>query len=380
MWFILVALISNFPLIFGWPNCVSNPRKNVLATRGEFDIEQCGNYELDLGPVEFRDNYTSINAYQNKITEIDGETFRGAYNLLIIDVQKNLLTEIRNSTFSGSPKLTKLLLNMNKIERLEVAAFIGLRNLEELTLTANLLRTLKVGTFDPLQNLRHIDLHYNRISILESGIFLKNRNLREIDLAKNQIFVIGRETMLWDNFEFIYLRENLCTNDDFVRGNSLEIAGFLKAIDRCFNNDNSEKLKEELEQCKKSWEIEKAKNLINSLGLDESNGFFSWKYLSLLFAGLFGISLMIHLIFCMIWKCGKKPPSSSLVRDQSVSSCHQTVMVDRSQGSMFGPISRTHRVVDENFEEMDVDFRADGRVHLYDRPSPRNLNGMNRSH
>ncbi len=154
--------------------------------RGVFDIENCKNPKLILGKPEIRFNLKEVKAFDNRISTIDNDTLRGAYNLTSIDLSQNVIEDIQVGAFVDQSKLTHLYLGKNR------------------------LKNLGVGTFDPLENIQKIDLQGNQISVLENETFVKNSYLREVNLKFNKIFAMGSNAFSWENLDKLQLKENIC--------------------------------------------------------------------------------------------------------------------------------------------------------------------------
>jgi hypothetical protein len=381
----------------------------------KFDIENCGNSELNLGQVSDRNKMTQLKAFNNTISTINYETFRGAYNLDSVDLQNNLIADILNETFRDIAKLTHLYISKNRLTKLNVGAFEGLSSLEHLHLDNNQLKILNVGTFDSLKNIRKINLFLNKLTLLEDGLFLKNENLFEINLNQNQIFAIGPKAFHWEKLERLGLKENLCADIERQFSTYDDRISYLSRDTKCFQSyphfieiykagiASSEKLnvisrerdefqlkiadyeqahdeeadnKKELIQCKinQTRLTEKlgalsddSSNFLNNNYIEpEDNRKISLKFFVYLLGILFAISLIVNIVL-MIRTFKKNTGPSSPTIDEPIP-FYQTVRIDRSNGTNFVPRSSKDRVVDENFDEMDVEVYPDGRVHLYDRP------------
>ncbi len=207
-----------------------------MMTGSKFDIENCGNSELNLGELDQRKKLIQLKAFNNTITTINYEIFRGAYNLDSVDLQKNFIADIPNGTFRDLAKLSHLYLNKNRLSKLNVGAFEGLSNLEYLHLGNNQLKILDVGTFDPLKNVRKIDLFLNNLTLIEDGIFLNNKKLFETNLNQNQIFAIGQNAFHWEKLERLNLKEIFCADIERQFSKYDDKTNYLSRHTNCIRN------------------------------------------------------------------------------------------------------------------------------------------------
>jgi Leucine-rich repeat (LRR) protein len=182
---------------------------------GVFDIENCKSSKL--GRLEYKMSLKEIKAFNNRITTIDNDTFRGAYNLASID------------------------LSQNYIEDIQVGAFVDQAKLTHLYLSGNRLKSLKVGTFDPLKSLWLIDLHGNQISVLENETFVKSSYLTEVNLNFNKIFAIGLNAFSWKKLERLQLKDNICVNSEFYFSAFVDRFYLLTLQSNCFGIYESHK-------------------------------------------------------------------------------------------------------------------------------------------
>jgi Leucine-rich repeat (LRR) protein len=169
-----------------------------MVKHGEFkaktvyDIENCGNTEIELGDQNARASLTSIEADKNLISRISDDTFKSAKQLTHIDLSENKIEQISIGAFKDQRKLTGLYLKQNKLTRIEV------------------------GTFDSLMELKELWLQNNQLSLIEKGLFNKNKKLKDLFMDENQIAAI--EPTVFQNLNQqvnIHLAGNLCSNENF---------------------------------------------------------------------------------------------------------------------------------------------------------------------
>jgi hypothetical protein len=228
-------------------------------------LSGCGNERLEI-EGDFKDR-GFLKAYSNAFSELEANTFVNIPNLVIIDLHDNQIKKISREAFKGLSKLTDLDLSYNYIEE------------------------LKVGTFDPLIALSNLKLEHNKIKVLMEGIFDKNQNLKHSHFDENQIFAVG-PTVLKPGVEW-NLTWNTCV-DNISQINDTDLELITK---KCVEN-----YKLYHEKCiffdffSNSKEGNSGDGKTNSINNDETMENFKLKFLSIILAGLFILSLLLNVI------------------------------------------------------------------------------------
>ncbi len=247
--------------------CKNDPNKNLLLEETYdddkiykiLDLIKCGNEHLEMDEDLKDRDY--LNATYNSISELEANIS----NLLKIDLHDNQIKEISREAFKGLSKLTHLYLDNNLIEE------------------------LKVGTFDPLVGLKVLALQENKIKILMEGIFDKNLNLEQSYLSKNVIIAVA-PTVLKPGKNW-YLGGNTCVKSVFKNNTILQ-----QNINKCV--ENYELLRgmciffDFFSNSKEENNVQD-RIQINDLATTEN---FKLNFLSIIFAGLFTISLLLNVI------------------------------------------------------------------------------------
>ncbi len=196
--------------------------------------------------------------FNNKISELPVQTFRGMQSLIGLKLHSNELMYLRNglfdslgelkdlelqhnqlrtlpgNIFSGLSKLSKLDLSHNLIYLLLTESFRGLRNLETLYLDSNLLSEFQNGMFTHISRIKYLRLSHNSANSIVQSTFSRLRNLRILDISYNSITRIESKS-----FRFMYRLEKLklmgnrLHNLDFLQGSYLSK---LKVLDLHANN------------------------------------------------------------------------------------------------------------------------------------------------
>jgi hypothetical protein len=172
-----------------------NDRTRTVQSEIFYNIENCGNTEIDLGDQNATTSLTHIRAANNQISRISDDTFK------------------------SSTELTVIVLSENKIEQISVGAFKDQGKLQYLYLRQNKLTRIEVGTFDSLTELKELWLQNNQLSLIEKGLFNKNKKLKDLFMDTNKIIAI--ESTVFQNLNqqvYIHLVGNLCSNKN-LRGN-----------------------------------------------------------------------------------------------------------------------------------------------------------------
>lgn len=142
---------------------------------------------------------TSLDLGQNKISEINEESFLGLEALQILNIgQQETQLVIKNKAFAGLPNLTELNLGFNTFLQLEPEAFSGLFNLRKLILTqCNFNETILSGDYlKPLVSLESLNLDTNNIRRIHPAHFFFNMTrFHTLDLSYNVINSICEEDL-----------------------------------------------------------------------------------------------------------------------------------------------------------------------------------------
>uniref|UniRef100_A0A8C0IVV6 Vasorin n=1 Tax=Chelonoidis abingdonii TaxID=106734 RepID=A0A8C0IVV6_CHEAB len=144
---------------------------------------------------------------QNKISSLQRNVFQPLTNLVNLDLSSNQLREITNETFHGLRLLERLYLDRNRIQRIHPAALDTLENLLELKLQNNQLRlvpplnlpklllldishngiaTIEAGAFHTV-NIESLKIAGLGLSSLDEELFQNLNNLHELDISDNSL-------------------------------------------------------------------------------------------------------------------------------------------------------------------------------------------------
>lgn len=144
--------------------------------------------------------------------------FKGAGNLINLNLDSNELASLNATTFKGATDLQWLSLSSNFITSINKDAFDSLSKLQMLILSQNKLSELHRETFYDLVDLNEVLLNGNQFEVMPAGLFDRNAKLKRIWMQKNQLKVI--EPQLFEplkNLLFLNLEDNVCVNELFRR-------------------------------------------------------------------------------------------------------------------------------------------------------------------
>lgn len=214
----LVLIILDRYIVFCAPTCDNDPERTVIQGK-DYDIENCTNAVIDMGPEKDRSKLEYVKAQNNKIIHVSDAFFKSGTNLQVIDLRNNLIESISTSAFRDQNKLKFLFLKDNRMTRIQP------------------------GLFSPLVELETLWLQNNQIGVLEEGIFTRNTNLKEIFLTNNKIVAIGPNVFKnLDNILLIMLLGNPCTvnyyHENLLSENNTCFREYPKYIG-IYNNQNS---------------------------------------------------------------------------------------------------------------------------------------------
>jgi Leucine-rich repeat (LRR) protein len=126
----------------------------------------------------------------NRISEIQNETFSELVYLIDLDLSGNQLIRLENQTFwstsvsNSSSNLQNLKLSNNRLASIDQAAFGGLESLKVLNLNENYLDDLN-GIFSHLSNLEFLNVSSNKVEWFDFA-FLPN-SLTWFDISNNLV-------------------------------------------------------------------------------------------------------------------------------------------------------------------------------------------------
>ncbi|XP_075755209.1 vasorin [Pelodiscus sinensis] len=146
---------------------------------------------------------------QNEIASLQGAVFQPLAGLVNLDLSSNLLREVTNQTFRGLRRLERLYLDRNRLQRVHPAAFDTLESLLELKLQHNQLRAVP-----PLRlpKLLLLDVSHNAIATLEAGAF-RAGNLESLKVAG-----LGLSRLDPELFEDLHNLHELDVSDNALAG------------------------------------------------------------------------------------------------------------------------------------------------------------------
>ncbi|KAM4585499.1 vasorin-like [Odontesthes bonariensis] len=122
--------------------------------------------------------------FENVITTLSKDDFKGLVELEMLDVSQNELSEIPDRVFEMLSKLKNLDLSSNRITYISKDSFSGLVQLERLYLHANRIQSIHLEAFENLEMLLELKLQGNQLISLPSLNFPR---LLLLDLSNNNI-------------------------------------------------------------------------------------------------------------------------------------------------------------------------------------------------
>lgn len=174
------------------------------------------------------------------LRNIFSHAFDRAEYLKVFHAYGNKLTTLGAFSFAGATKLENLDLSANMITNVNYEAFAGLENLKELSLSSNKIAIIDEQTFHPLKNLTWIWLDRNQIKIIAVSLLVNSQKLKGIYLNDNKISALS--PILVDklpDLEFLFLRGNNCTNENFVNTMIAKNSNVKKELATCFKEFRS---------------------------------------------------------------------------------------------------------------------------------------------
>uniref|UniRef100_A0A915N6E6 Uncharacterized protein n=1 Tax=Meloidogyne javanica TaxID=6303 RepID=A0A915N6E6_MELJA len=151
-------------------------------------VVDCHDRQLRSVPVGLPQNTVELRLEQNRITQLDANSFSHMPKLVRLDLSKNNIISAHPETFKGLKQLNSLMLYSNNLTDMGDQLFKDLNSLQVLLLNGNKLKCLRDGIFVGLGHLRLLSLYDNNIKSITEATFspLKN-SLQILHLAKNPL-------------------------------------------------------------------------------------------------------------------------------------------------------------------------------------------------
>jgi len=157
------AFLKDYPITF--PN---------IDNVGMLDLSNKGITDDDLKHiVELLGNELSLKylfLYNNQLTEIHPNTFKGLSSLVRLDLSYNKISYIHPDTFKGLGSLKWLNLAGNQLTEIHPDTFKSLSSLKWLNLRDNQLTEIHPDTFKGLSSLELLYLYDNQLTQLHKSI------------------------------------------------------------------------------------------------------------------------------------------------------------------------------------------------------------------
>lgn len=132
----------------------------------------------------------------NQIEHIDEDAFRGAHQLIRLELRNNMLSELDLVVFKNTEKLSFLDLSRNKIEFVDNLEFRSLKNLLDLNLNDNSIVNIGSEPFAYMPKISSLSLENNEIVSIADFAFYNSSSLTEINLSRNKIAHLTREIFI----------------------------------------------------------------------------------------------------------------------------------------------------------------------------------------
>lgn len=216
---------------------------NVSCSINYFDVSIVNGATWNV--IHSRENLRSLDLSNNRINEIQNETFINFTSLETLRLHNNFMTEIHDQHFKYLKELSGLDLSSNLIEAISFRAFEKLQSLLWVNIADNCLHN--VALYFPLRALHSLNIAQNRINRFPqlSGIISKITNLNlshnlivdlqltkalsieSLSIADNQLKDLNQLSQVSGLIE-LNLADNrnvdFTTNDKFIR----HLAGYRK--------------------------------------------------------------------------------------------------------------------------------------------------------
>lgn len=158
-------------------------------------VVTCSNTNLDVMPIALNPSIKQLIMKKNKIKSIES-AIQFYPDLELLDLSGNHLLKLPSRTFQYQKKLKEMHLNNNKISQIDVETFHGMELLQILNLRGNLVDQIEHNSFSSLLNLEELNLGQNRISEIKTDAFYRLYNLKILYLDDNSLNNVPAESFL----------------------------------------------------------------------------------------------------------------------------------------------------------------------------------------
>ncbi|RWS15631.1 slit 3 protein-like protein [Dinothrombium tinctorium] len=153
---------------------------------------------LDMSHNEIKSNWIGVDTFSdlirvntidlsfNKLSRIDGLTFRSQYHLQVLLLHHNEIESIADNAFASLYNLQSLVLSHNRLSRIDGTCFNGLQALSSLALDNNAIEFVHRDAFRNITNLMELNLSVNRLESVPIAINALH-SLRSLNLSFNSI-------------------------------------------------------------------------------------------------------------------------------------------------------------------------------------------------
>lgn len=152
----------------------------------DMNLSKSGAANLSAGTFYNASNLQHFLADGNLIKSLEDDVFKGAFELLTLELTSNSIENLSANVFRNLLKLTTINLKNNKIAKLDPQLFVGQELLTNLDLSSNQLVDLEEGLFDKNLNLENINLKDNKIKTIFPFLWINLKQLKDLDLSYNE--------------------------------------------------------------------------------------------------------------------------------------------------------------------------------------------------
>uniref|UniRef100_A0A1I8BTQ2 LRRNT domain-containing protein n=1 Tax=Meloidogyne hapla TaxID=6305 RepID=A0A1I8BTQ2_MELHA len=147
-------------------------------------VVDCHDRQLRSVPVGLPQNTVELRLEQNRITQLDANSFSHMPKLVRLDLSKNNIISVHPETFKGLKQLNSLMLFSNNLTDLGDQLFKDLDSLQVLLLNGNKIKCLRDGIFAGLKHLRLLSLYDNNIKSIAESTFSPLKNSLQVNFIK----------------------------------------------------------------------------------------------------------------------------------------------------------------------------------------------------
>ena len=208
--------------------------QNSLQNFENLKVFELSNTEIRELPANFftkNSKLIEIILVESKFSSLRENIFSNQKELKWLRLETNQINFLPPNIFKSLTKLKILSLDGNKIQTINPAWFQHLGRLEKLVLGANEISDMPKNIFNSLPNLDFLAVDNNKLTTIHSDSFGSLNKLTFVTFNNNKINAIDEKFIDSNEFDWINLENNTCTNDYIIQKEAVK-----QVLKACLDN------------------------------------------------------------------------------------------------------------------------------------------------